>query len=451
MTTSGDESGPSNGAHSRVDPDRRRAARRQADVLRVLQGGDRSASLRMIDRIGARRAGRTDHVQFDVEVIQGREVLPQRSELLAPAAQFNARGGQDIASAAGFRADSVQALDDRVVLLHRDGASRASLSSLRTDLAAVDIPSSFAYVTPNKIVMKSGESPRRLVGLPPSPGSSTTDPGVGPVTVAVLDTGIYASARTDGWLSGLENSATRDPLDVLPAPNKLLDVAAGHGTFIAGVVAQVDPALRIEVRRVLDTDGIASEVDVAVALVQVVRDLLQLNGRLVVNLSLGTETLEDQPPVALATALELVREHEDSIGGEVLIVTAAGNDSWDRRCWPAAFAEHDDKVVAVAALDLDLTPADWSTYGSWVTCSTVGEAVVSTFVHGREDPQIDPDAESFPPDAWAYWSGTSFAAPRVAAEIASRAHGSGSSLAAALHDLLATGQPTPGYGRRLDL
>jgi subtilisin family serine protease len=273
------------------------------------------------------------------------------------------------------------------------------------------------------------------------------------VPVVVIDTGLAVNDRQDGWLAGLQDDHNADPLDVWPEENGYLDLAAGHGTFVAGLVQRVDPQLDLSVVKVVDSDGLADEVEVAVALVAAVEEHLAPGGKLVVNLSLGSETLDDLPPVALEVALEIVREIEAERGGEVLLVAAAGNDGSDVPCWPAAFAATDPRVVAVAALGADGSPAGWSTRGTWVTCSTEGEAVLSTYVTGTEDPDHQPEGEepdTFGADAWAWWTGTSFAAPQVAAAVASQARTSGSSLADALGAVLAraTGHH-PDYGALL--
>jgi hypothetical protein len=63
---------------------------------------------------------------------------------------------------------------------------------------------------------------------------------------------------------------------------------------------------------------------------------------------------------------------------------------------------------------------------------------MSTFVEGSEDPDLDPDPEAFGTNAWAYWTSTSFAVPKVAARIAHRAQTHGGSLADALGYVLET-------------
>jgi hypothetical protein len=86
-----------------------------------------------------------------------------------------------------------------------------------------------------------------------------------------------------------------------------------------------------------------------------------------------------------------------------------------------------------------------------VTCSVLGEDVLSTYVSGVENPAVDPTGhETFGPDAWATWSGTSFAAPQVAARVAGIARAEGVGVRAALDLLLkeATGHD-PDYGALL--
>jgi hypothetical protein len=56
-----------------------------------------------------------------------------------------------------------------------------------------------------------------------------------------------------------------------------------------------------------------------------------------------------------------------------------------------------------------------------VTCSAVGEKVESTFLHVDMPPEDPPRApHDFTVHSWAQWNGTSFAAPKVAAQVAAR-------------------------------
>jgi hypothetical protein len=75
--------------------------------------------------------------------------------------------------------------------------------------------------------------------------------------------------------------------------------------------------------------------------------------------------------------------------------------------------------------------------------------VYSTFVTGKESPQLDLEATVFPADAWALWSGTSFAAPQITGALARLYGVNGYPLREALRRLLAAGQPLPGFGQAL--
>jgi hypothetical protein len=165
------------------------------------------------------------------------------------------------------------------------------LIQLAGALQARGVAVSMNDVATTGVIKKGFGSPepsaaKRQPSLPP--------PGDGkPIRVAVIDTGIADEQRSDGWLTGLVQSDNVDPLDALPSPNGFLDLGAGHGTFVAGVVQQVAPGAEIAVYKGLDSDGAGSMVDTACAMVRAVRD-----GAQILNLSFGLEALDDEPPVA---------------------------------------------------------------------------------------------------------------------------------------------------------
>jgi hypothetical protein len=91
----------------------------------------------------------------------------------------------------------------------------------------------------------------------------------------------------------------------------------------------------------------------------------------------------------------------------------------------------------------------WTNRGPWVDVCTQGVGLLSTYVMGRF-PTGPGQAEDFTGHPWARWSGTSFAAPLVAAEIARRvraARDAGAAISAdqARRDLLAALSPVPGH------
>lgn len=283
------------------------------------------------------------------------------------------------------------------------------LYAIAQNLRLNNVPASVDHVVPLNVVLKIKgaihAAAERFTFPPP-----WAEPG-NPVTVAVIDTGIEASGRTDGWLSNWETPENEDPLDVFPKapakPDHLLDFAAGHGTFVAGIIQQVSPTTIVNIYRAIDSDGIGSEVEVAKAMIRAARD-----GAAVINLSLGTNTLDGRPPLALSVALEILQDEYP----QVVVVAAAGNSGTDLQAWPAAFKH----VVAVAALDTDRRPAPWSNRGQWIDFSTIGEGIVSTFVPGRQpdDPSGNRGDDFGPETPWGVGTGTSFAAPQISGAIA---------------------------------
>jgi subtilisin family serine protease len=275
--------------------------------------------------------------------------------------------------------------------------------------------------------------------LPPPPPPVTGLRAAGrPVRVAVIDTGIAAQTRTDGLLGDVPRTGGNiDPLDVLPAgPDGLLDYGAGHGTFVSGIIARVAPDATIAVYRAADTDGLGTDVEVADAILRAYED-----GAEIINLSLGIRTVDDQPPPAIAAAVESVRTRS---GGATVIVAAAGNYGDRTTVFPAAL----DGVEAVAGLTAHLTPAPWSSYGD-VQFSAVAEGVHSTFVQGTESPVFDPAPDAFGADAWAVWSGTSFAAPQIAGAVARISGEENIDVRAATARLAEYGKPIAGYGKAM--
>jgi hypothetical protein len=105
-------------------------------------------------------------------------------------------------------------------------------------------------------------------------------------------------------------------------------------------------------------------------------------------------------------------------------------------------------VVCVAGLTAGGLPSAWSSHGDWVTCASVGEGLVSTFVTGRK---AGPDGGAdtvFGADPWACWTGTSFAAPQVAGALARACSDSpGLTPRAALAELTRDAPAIAGFGR----
>jgi subtilisin family serine protease len=156
----------------------------------------------------------------------------------------------------------------------------------------------------------------------------------------------------------------------------------------------------------------------------------------VVNLSLGgffetpLEEAQDSPLLDAVNALA-------DLG--VVVVAAAGNEATTRRFYPAALAGRPPRadsvpVVSVSALNPNGTRAAFADEGEWVNCWATGAAIVSTmptWLRGDRSPDLRTGSAGARPgtaretlDIDDYsggvgiWSGTSFAAPLVAATVA---------------------------------
>ncbi|WP_275004521.1 S8 family peptidase [Promicromonospora iranensis] len=320
----------------------------------------------------------------------------------------------------------------------------------------------------------SSRSPASFLGPAPlrahAEGTTpfVTAAGVARPVVAVLDSGIGAhpwfeeagnivirDAMVDG--EPLGTSAEDEPLYDCEVRGRRrdradeLDTYAGHGTFIAGVVHQVCPDAAILPVRVFGGDGRVSEWDLARTLEKLLEYHLRgIAGQKgfhpvdVVVLSAGfyaehPEDDDDYDGVLRGRLRDLRR-----VG--VLVVLSAGNDGSARPTYPAAWAPKvhrtEGRVVprdpadvrpdytpllAVTAMNPDGSLADFSNDGPWVTAVRNGVRVVSsmpTTFDGAQEPWRSGDGlrQSLDPDnfvgGFGTWSGTSFAAPTLAGELA---------------------------------
>jgi hypothetical protein len=245
--------------------------------------------------------------------------------------------------------------------------------------------------------------------------------------IAVLDTG-YDPA-VDHLHPGLAARIDHGPGDneVGVAAGGYFAQEAGHGTFVDGIIMRVAPSLRIRHAKVLSPDGVGDDATIAA--------YAATDPASVINLSLGGYTADNQPPTALANAMA-------KLGDSAVIVAAAGNNGSPRPFWPAAFKA----VVAVGALDTTSGAprrASWSNYGYWVDVYAPGVNIRSTYLDG--DWKLATDPAPWHLGGWARWSGTSFAAPQVAAEIAKAVQGGLPPLRAA-HTVLGAASWLTGVG-----
>jgi len=246
--------------------------------------------------------------------------------------------------------------------------------------------------------------------------------------IAVLDTGLDPSALTlhPGLTDRLDFRSRDREKAVLPDGDFAAE--AGHATFIAGIVMRLAPQARIRQVKVLDPAGTGDDHTIAVGLARASAPVL--------NLSFGGYTHDDAPPVATGVALARCT------GDDVVAVAAAGNNGQSRPFWPAAFKH----VVSVGAVDLrggSPQLAAFSNYGWWVDVYAPGVEIHSTYLKGVWKLPTDPAAT--PINGWAWWSGTSFAAPQIASLIVRAIPRAGNARRAA-YAVLSRARWEPGLG-----
>jgi subtilisin family serine protease len=191
------------------------------------------------------------------------------------------------------------------------------------------------------------------------------------ITVAVLDTGV------DSTHPDLQGHVLPgyDALGVYPDGRDV----QGHGTFVAGIIAQIAPGATILPVRVLDPNGLGT-VDSIMNGLQYAID----KGAKVVNLSLSSDMD--------SSTLHKLIQNARSKG--VSVLAAAGNDNSGAKYFPASYGED----IAVAATDERDYRADFSNWQGYVKLSSPGVNIYSTWLGGGY--------------GWA--SGTSFSTPIVA-------------------------------------
>jgi hypothetical protein len=274
------------------------------------------------------------------------------------------------------------------------------------------------------------------------PAGAALPPGGFPLgnfpVVAIIDTGFAGNYKPPQ----LSNEVTEDRPGDIPDTDGdgYLDPVAGHGTFIAGIIKHLVPGALLRNIKLVGPLGDADEHSLASAIRALVASSAERPPPDILNLSLAGYALEDMKDLALAIRL-LQRAHG------TVVVAAAGNDATCRPTYPAVLPG----VVGVGAVDGEGRPAPFSNYGPWVRASSLGVDVVSYFFEwdgARPRPGELVDRDDFS-HARATWSGTSFAAPHVAALIARRLIADGGHLPGQVEDVLGSGVAVPSLGRRV--
>jgi hypothetical protein len=391
----------------------------------------------------------THHVQDDVLVLAMKDELLVRSSARKNAPHFH----DELSKVAELRGSlntqrppgqpEVQEDVEKWILKdeHEDSVDHArrlrQFVRDRTVGAVTGVPA----VTPNHVgtVMPFDTCPATPAHPAPPPSAATQQDFIRPIRrgalraeVVVIDTGYIRTApphaRLDARVKSIPgqwfDAAAKAWVDCAPDAvdadgDGRLDGVAGHGTFVAGIVAhdcrqcritvvgQRHQCLAIKRDRVDEARLFTAEYEIARAL------HLHSHGQVVL-CGFAFPTLDHHPSIAFTHVMDAIR-HGTAPRSEVAVVAPAGNEASAQPYWPAA---HPD-VIGVAAANRRGNGRAWfSNWGSWLDCATRGQDVFSTFIDwtGPVDGAPKTDIEEF--RGWATWNGTSFAAPKVTAAIA---------------------------------
>lgn len=266
-------------------------------------------------------------------------------------------------------------------------------------------------------------------GAPTVPGTTAIPPAFPPrpsagrgVKVGILDTRLYTHPALDGkhFAPDEEDLLTDEELQKLSGT---IRQAAGHATFIAGLIAERAPRAQLVIHHALNDDEATARLwDTAKAMMKFESDVE------ILNMSWIYLTADYEPSLILTRAI-------DRLSPNTLLVAAAGNHGVvveqpgaitlpaNRPVQPAAIPG----IVAVGAFERGAPAAFSPKKAPWISLGAPGVNVVSTYLKGTVkvdqfgDDGVFAGVRPMTFDAGhAQWSGTSFATANVCGEIAAR-------------------------------
>lgn len=246
--------------------------------------------------------------------------------------------------------------------------------------------------------------------------------GQAPVRVVVIDTGYIKKAPLESRrsLGGFADRpgeifngnawVTSPPDDAYVLPGGRLELLDGHGTFTAGEIAERCPRVHVTVVGIRDVESAATEASVA-------REIYRNADADVIVPVFAFHSLHGLRNWTFTNVLPQLEKTS-------VVVCPAGNESSYKPHYPAGLPWPDYPVVGVGSFvpgpGGSANLSAFSNFGDWVFGYTAGESVPGLYFNRTTKVEDGPD-KKVAYKGWARWSGTSFAAPKVAAYLANAA------------------------------
>jgi len=297
------------------------------------------------------------------------------------------------------------------------------------------------------------------IWAPPSPG-----PAWGP-TGAVTDNPLYGLCSSypvheADWLHLTGTGAnwqTGTPNLVDANGDSKLDALAGHANFVAGVVAQHCELPNIHIWNHNSAfsprtpfDNFSTEAAICRSLVMSQQD----TPTPIIQIGHASPFLGNIASATWSLAFARIG-YKRNLKTDLVLTCPAGNQGLlppplpTIPRFPAALHSAFPFVKGVASVNKLHKRSKWSNHGPWVVCAAIGENVKSSFLYVDMPVEDEVTASTtaapslnFKPKSWAIWNGTSFAAPKVAGEVAARLSSPGNA-AQAWHSLVTCVDCTP--------
>jgi hypothetical protein len=239
------------------------------------------------------------------------------------------------------------------------------------------LPYGFAVETLNALTLEERVASAEQALNPPRNAAAPRSGEDGPVRVLVVDTGLVDGYASYPWLADVTHPDGQT--NRLEGDEGVLDLYAGHGTFIASIIKAVAPHAAVRVDNGLVNKGALLEHQLGERLLEVLGD----EWPDIISLSAGTLTPRDDQTVGVDELKGLEGFMEQLMERHTLLVAAAGNNGNDKPFVPAAYAAlstYANAVVSVGALRSDGTDgACFTSHGPWVRVYAPGERLLHAF------------------------------------------------------------------------